>query len=76
MRVRFLNAEVEQEVRNDEMLFVAWGLVGPAYDWEIDPLHNSSFVATNRANEVELLATLKKRIAALKIERLQSTARG
>lgn len=68
-RPRFLNPEVEREVRADETLFVAWCLTHGDYDEEIEPLHRPSWVAEAQAREVRDVADLKKRIAAAQTER-------
>jgi hypothetical protein len=61
-RIRFVNPDVEIEVRGSEMLFVAWCLTHDFYDSDIDPLHRTSYVEEHQKNEELSLIFLKKRI--------------
>lgn len=66
---RFLNKDVEKEVRSDPVLYVAWCICTGPYDWEIDPLHNPDYVLAQQQRETSLLETLKKKILILRDER-------
>ena len=58
----FLNPAVEAEVIAEPTLFLAWRLTQPHYDWEIDPLHNPSWVAEEQKREEATLIVLKERV--------------
>lgn len=66
--VLFLNEEVEKEIRADEILFVAWRVKYGTYDWEIDPLHNPDWVASQKKLEADKLPFLKTWIREIRQE--------
>jgi hypothetical protein len=61
-----LNPDVEKEVIQDIVLYVAYRIRYGVYDDEIDPLHNPDFVKKECKIEVEKLNKLKIELSQLK----------
>jgi len=74
MRTRFLNPDVEREVRANPTLWVTWCITVGDYDDDIDPLHNPDFVARAKRREVDHLANLKRRVAEAEAAFVSETA--
>jgi hypothetical protein len=66
---RFLNKEVEKEVRADRVLYVAWCMSFARYDNERDPLHNPDYVRGMQRSEAKALKTLKEKVETVLMER-------
>lgn len=62
----FLNPDVEKEVMQDIVLYVAYRIRYGVYDDEIDPLHNPDFVKKESIIEVEKLNKLKIKLSQIK----------
>ena len=66
---RFLNKEVEKEVRSDPIAYVAWCMCFGHYDSDLDPLHNPDYIKACQYSETTQWERLQKKLPVLLAER-------